>query len=171
MTTEDPPLATALEYAVEQEDPAFRLLRRIVAWTALMYGLAMGGLLMIYVGLRVGVLPNPAQVTFGGTPYDAAVYVLQLVCHLVLVLGGVLLLKGDVPSRSAGIVVIRLAGCGVLVLMLMTRIPQVLSGPLAQYGWPFRLQMVGSALLSGVGEAVLFLLLTLPSLARRMVRA
>ena len=162
-------MTTALEYAVEQDDPAFRLLRRIVAWTALGYGAAGVALMALSFALQFGLLPNPGGISFNTTISGMVVPALRMVVDGGLAVGGGLLLRRDAQSRSAAILTLRVAALGAIAGAVVGA-----GGTLnatARFGWPMRLEWIGRALIFGAVPSVFFMLLTLPPLARRMVRA
>lgn len=159
----------ALSYASEVLDPsADRLLRRIVAWMAIVEGGAAVVSNVIHVGLAMGWLPSPAnmswEISWGWSTAMMAAIALTSVATLV---GGLLLLR----RVRASIVLLRAAGIAAIALSVANTVIIMLTFP----GYAGLWSTFGSAAyqtlaaLRGFAPPTLLVLLTLPPLARRMV--
>jgi len=161
--------ALSIEYASEGlELPADRLLRRIVGWSAILYGAAAIIHAALYVALATKWAASPPFMawSFRGAS-DIILLVLQTAIMSTLLFGGLLLLR----RSQAGIVVVRTAVACAMALTILGEVTNIHATPTLASDWS---TLAGAALMTlGVFDQLsvpaLILLLTLPPLARRMV--
>jgi len=150
------------------EQPADRLLRRIIGWS----GVAYGGMALLgsalHVALAKGWLATPRTMGWNlGGRWGLLQMVLGAVTNAALLCGGVLLLN---RSRASVPVLRASAGFAIALAVVGTGMAIRESTTYASY-WSTPATATFNALrfLGGLWLPVLILLLTLPPLARRMV--
>ena len=148
------------------ELPADRLLRRIVAWTAIAYGANALARTALHVVLAKGWAAAPPNMSWsleGG--WNTAVFLVQSAAMAALVAGGVLALR---RSRACVAVLRGSVACWVL-LSVVGLAMLVRTNPTYASYWstPAAAAVNAAHFLEGLCLPVLILLLTLP-LARRM---
>lgn len=165
MSNAAPPINYALS---DLEQPADRLLRRIIAWVAI----ACGGVAIcssaLHVALSKGWLASPTSMSWdlrGG--WDLVLMAAQTLTRCALVVGGVLMLN---RSRASVVLLRAAAGCsiglGALGLAMIARASPVYA---SYWSTPAAAAVNAMQFLNGLWAPVLILLLTLPPLARRTV--
>ena len=162
MTTDT---ASPIEYATDNlEQPADRLLRRIVAGSAIAYGgLAVAGT-ALNLALAAGLVAGPPDMVWDpGSGWHQGVAAAQTVAMAASVVGGVLMLGG---GRS-GVLVVRAAVTCSIVLLVLSRTADMLATP-ELWSTPAGAAAYATHYLRGFFVPVLIVLLTLPPLARRM---
>jgi hypothetical protein len=161
--------AVPIAYASDDlEQPADRLLRRIIGWSAIAYGgMALLGL-ALHVALARGWAATPSTMAWNiGGRWSVFQMVVGAMTDAALLLGGVLLLS---RSRWSVLVLRASAGFAIALAAVGTGMAIRQSVVYASY-WSTPATAATNALrfLAGLWLPVLILLLTLPPLARRMV--
>jgi hypothetical protein len=161
--------APLIEYGSgAHEPPADRLLRRIVAWAAILYG---GEALIsaaLHVALSGGWVASPSTMSWrldGG--WDLVVMGAHKVAMSALLIGGVLMLR----RSRASVVVLRASVACAIVLAILGQALAMRGSPVYASYWstPASAAMYAMQFLRSLWLPVLIVLLTLPPLARRMV--
>ncbi|MDQ3440388.1 MAG: hypothetical protein M3478_08585 [Planctomycetota bacterium] len=161
--------APTIAYASEAFDtPADRLLRHVVAWTALI----LGGNAVVTTGLHValakGWAASPPSMSWSlESGWGAVVLGAHMLTNVGLVVGAVLLLR---RSRMSLAFLRASVGCS-LVLTALGLAMLIIENPTYRSYWstPATAALYGIQFLGGVWDEALIVLLTLPPLARRMV--
>ena len=161
--------APTIAYASEAYDtPADRLLRHVVAWTALVDG----GKALVTTGLHValakGWLASPPSMGWGlQGGWGAVMLIAPMLTNVGLLIGGMLLLR---RSRTSLVFLRVSVGCS-LVLTAVSLAVTMIENPVYRSYWstPGTAAMNGIQFLGGLWVEILIVLLTLPPLARRMV--
>jgi hypothetical protein len=161
--------ATTIAYASEAyEASADRLLRHVVAWTALV----LGGNALITTGLHVAlakewVASRPNMSWSLGTGWGAVVLGANMLTNIGLVAGAVLLLR----RSRASLAILRASVACSLVLTALGLAMLIIEDPTYRSYWktPATAALYAIQFLGGVWDEALIALLTLPPLARRMV--
>jgi len=161
--------AMPIDYASDAlEQPADRLLRRIIGWSGIAYGGK--GLLgkALHVALAKGWVASPPNMSwsFDGR-WDLIQMVGSTVTDAALLYGGILLLN---RSRSSVIVLRASAGFAIALAVVGLAMAMRQNATYASY-WSTPGTAMSNALhfLGGLWLPVLIVLITLPPLARRMV--
>ena len=158
-----------IEYASQGlELPADQLLRRIVGWTAIMYGGEAVIGTALHVALARGWVASPSSMSWsldGG--WNIIVMHAQTLAMTALVTGGVLMLR----RSPASVVVMRASIASSIVLAVLGLAMTLRASPVyASYlSTPATATVYTVQYLRGLWLPVLIVLLTLPPLARRMV--
>jgi hypothetical protein len=158
----------AIPYATETlEARPDQLLRRIVAWTAILYGGQAVLTTALHVALAKGWVasPNTMSWSFGGGA-DVLVTAARTLTNCALVTGGLFLL-----GRSRlGVILIRAGVAGAVVTAAAGLAVTLNAVPTYASYWstPAAFAVNAADFLRGVALPVLLALLTLPALARRM---
>ena len=161
--------APTIAYASEAyEAPADRLLRHVVAWTALVLG---GNALVttaLHAALAKGWVASPPNMSWSlGTGWGAVVLGANMLTNIGLAVGAVLLLR----RSRASLAILRASVACSLVLSVLGLAMLIIGNPTYRSYWstPAAAALYAIQFLGGVWDEVLIVLLTLPPLARRMV--
>lgn len=165
-----PDTAPMMDYASDSvEQPAEGLLRRIVAWSAILYGGESVGVTLLQVALATRWLDTPANMSWsieGG--WSRLLFTAQALAMAGFLAGGLLLLK----RLPASILVLRISAGSLVVVTLGGIAATLVDYPPFASNWstPGAAVMMALQVLHALWMPALFILLTLPPLARRMVR-
>jgi hypothetical protein len=161
--------APLIEYAPPGlEAPADRLLRRIVAWSAIVYGAEALVVKTLHVALSRGWLASPSTMSWsldGG--WSRIMMAAQALTMLAMLIGGVLMLR-----RSRACLVILRAGVACsIVLAILSLAMAMRASPVYRSYWstPAAAAVNAMDFMGNLWLPILIVLLTLPPLARRMV--
>ena len=150
------------------EQPQDRLLRRVVAWTAIVYG----GDAVISTGLHValakGWLASPTSMSWGlEGGWGMVLLAVGAFANCALVVGGVLLL---LRRARVGVVVLRATVAGMVAITAISLAHLMHRNPTYASYWstPAAAGLNALQFVSGLWVPALLGLLTLPPLARRM---
>ena len=161
--------APLIDYAMDHaESPADRLLRRIVAWTAIVTAAESVISTALLVALSRNWLASPPNMSWSmGGPWEQAATAAGMLAMCGLILGGVLLL-----GRSRASILLIRGGVALSIVITLVEIAlNLYSSPTYTSYWskPGSAAMEAMHYFHGLFLALLMLLLTLPPLARRMV--
>lgn len=166
MTHEPPPL---IAYALPGcAQPADRLLRRIVAWTAILWAADSLAGTALQVALSRGWVASPPNMSWSGAEgWSLVVRLANDLAACAMLVGGVLLLW----RSRVGIVLLRGSAVGTMVLSILSLAVLLRTVPTFASYWstPAAAAMEVQPTLTYVFVPALVALLTMPPLARRML--
>lgn len=166
MSDPGPPIAYASRAA---ELPADRLLRRILAWSAIFYGAQgiISNALLVALAKKWMASPRNIGWGFGRDTRDVILIVADTLVMSALIIAGILILK----RGRVGVIVLRAAVISAIVRAVLYHAISALTIAEVASCWstPGAAAMQALGILYGLWIPVLLGLLTLPPLARRIL--
>ena len=160
-----PPLAYAPPGLDQRAD---RLLRRIVAWLAIVYGGESIVRSALHYALAKGLLAHPPNMSYSlDDRWSVALMGLRFAIMFVMLLGGVLLLW----RARVSLTLLRVSAAGTIILLVVGQALHLRTNPTYASYWstPATFVLYTMQSLQSLWLPLLLGLLTLPPLARRMV--